>query len=124
MPKILIVDDEPFIRLLLEQTLEDLEDEGVELITTDNGETALEIIRGESPELVFLDVMMPKMNGFDVCNTVKNELGMTGVYIILLTAKGQEFDKQKGIDVGVDVYMTKPFNPDELLEKARTVLGL
>jgi DNA-binding response OmpR family regulator len=124
MPKVLIVDDEPFIRLLLEQTLEELEDEGVELITADNGETALDIIRSETPEIVFLDVMMPKMNGFDVCNMVKNELGISGVYIVLLTAKGQEFDKQKGVDVGADVYMTKPFNPDEVLEKARSVLGL
>lgn len=124
MPKVLIVDDEPFIRLLLEQTLEELEDEGVELITADNGETALEIIRGEAPEIVFLDVMMPKMNGFDVCNTVKNELGISGVYIVLLTAKGQEFDRQKGIDVGADIYMTKPFNPDEVLDKAKQVLGL
>lgn len=124
MSKVLIVDDEPFIRLLLEQTLEELEDEGVELITADNGETALDIIRSEAPEIVFLDVMMPKMNGFDVCNAVKNELGLSGVYIVLLTAKGQEFDKQKGIDVGADVYMTKPFNPDEVLEKARNILGL
>lgn len=124
MPKVLIVDDEPFIRLLLEQTLEELEDEGVELITADNGETALDIIKNETPEIVFLDVMMPKMNGFDVCHVVKNELGIAGVYIVLLTAKGQEFDKQKGIDAGADIYMTKPFNPDEVLEKARSVLGL
>jgi len=124
MPKILIVDDEPFIRLLLEQVLEELEDEGVELITADNGETALDIIRRETPELVFLDVMMPKMNGFDVCNAVKNELVINNVYIVLLTAKGQEFDKLKGVEVGADVYMTKPFNPDEVLQKARSVLGL
>ncbi len=124
MSKILIVDDEPFIRLLLEQTLEELEDEGVELITADNGETALDIIRSETPEIVFLDVMMPKMNGFDVCNMVKNELNISGVYIVLLTAKGQEFDKQKGTDAGADIYMTKPFNPDEVLEVARKILGL
>lgn len=124
MPKILIVDDEPFIRILLEQTLEELEEEGVELITTDNGATALEIIRTESPELVFLDVMMPKINGFDVCNEVKNVLGLTDIYIVLLTAKGQEFDKQKGADVSADIYMTKPFNPDDILAKARSVLGL
>lgn len=124
MPKVLIVDDEPYIRLLLEQTLEELEEEGVELISADNGESALDIIRSETPEIVFLDVMMPKMNGFDVCNTVKNELGISDVYIVLLTAKGQEFDKQKGIDVGADIYMTKPFNPDEVLEKARSILGL
>ena len=124
MPKVLIVDDEPFIRLLLEQTLEELEDEGVELVTADNGETALDIIRSETPEMVFLDVMMPKMNGFDVCHQVKNELGLTDVFIVLLTAKGQEFDKQRGVDVGADIYMTKPFNPDDVLAKTREVLGI
>jgi two-component system, OmpR family, alkaline phosphatase synthesis response regulator PhoP len=122
--KILIVDDEPHIRLLLEQTLEDLEDEGVELLTAENGEEALEAIETERPDLVFLDVMMPKMNGFDVCNAVKNELRLDGIYIIMLTAKGQEFDKQKGQQVGVDLYMTKPFDPDEVVEKSLEVLGL
>lgn len=124
MPKILIVDDEPYIRLLLKQTLEELEDEGVELITTDNGEAALDIIRRETPEVVFLDVMMPKMNGFDVCNAVKNELCIPNVCIVLLTVKGQEFDKQKGRDVGADIYMTKPFNPDDIVENARNILGI
>ncbi len=122
--KLLIVDDEPHIRLLLEQTLEDLEDQGVELLTADNGEDALEIITTEKPNLVFLDVMMPKMNGFDVCHKVKNELKMSDVYIIMLTAKGQEFDRQKGNDVGADIYMTKPFDPDEVLEKSMKILGL
>jgi len=69
-------------------------------------------------------VMMPKINGFDVCNKVKNVLGFTDIYIVLLTAKGQEFDKQKGADVGANIYMTKPFNPDDVLAKARSVLGL
>lgn len=124
MPKILIVDDEPHIRILLEQTLEDLEDEGVELFIAEDGEEALETIREENPELVFLDVMMPKLNGFQVCNKVKNELGIKSIYIILLTAKGQEFDKQKGQEVGADMYMTKPFNPDEIVEKAKDVLGI
>jgi len=124
MPKILIVDDEPHIRLLLEQTLEELEDEGVELIIAENGEQALEIICGEKPDLVFLDVMMPKMSGFDVCREVKTELNLTDIYIALLTAKGQEFDKEKGKEVGADIYLTKPFNPDEIIEKAREVLKL
>lgn len=124
MPKILIVDDEPHIRILLEQTFEDLEDEGVELLTAENGEKALQLISEETPELVFLDVMMPKMNGFEVCQKVKNDLGMKGVYIVMLTAKGQEFDRVKGLETGADTYMTKPFNPDELLEKARTILGI
>jgi len=124
MPKILIVEDDPCIRILLKQTLEELEDDGVELITADNGEAALEIISREAPELVFLDVMMPKMNGYDVCEKVKNELGITTVHIVMLTVKGQKLDRQKGKDVGADAYMTKPFNPDEILAVARKVLGL
>src|SRR6266851_7244358 len=109
--KILIVDDEPHIRMLIEQTLEELEDEEVIFLTAENGEEALEIITNEKPQLVFLDVMMPKMNGMEVCRRVKKELSIDGVYIILLTAKGQEVDRLKGQEVGADVYMTKPFDP-------------
>src|SRR5438270_3454799 len=122
--KILIVDDEPHLRMLIHQSLEELEDEGVELLTAGDGEQALDTIREEKPQLVLLDVMMPKKNGFDVCHTVKNELGLAGTCIILLTAKGQEFDRQRGQEVGADLYMTKPFDPDALLEKARSVLGI
>lgn len=122
--KILIVDDEPHIRMLIEQTLEELEDEGVEFLTAENGEIALEIIQRENPQLVFLDVMMPKMNGMEVCRRVKKELGLHNVFIVLLTAKGQEVDRQKGQDVGADVYMTKPFDPEVIMQKARQVLGI
>lgn len=124
MPKILIVDDEPHIRLLLEQTLEELEEKGVTLLMAENGEIAVEIIKKERPELVLLDIMMPKLNGFDVCNKVKNEFNMKDVYIIMLTAKGQEFDKKRGEQVGADVYMTKPFNPDVIVEMAADILGI
>lgn len=123
-PKILIVDDEPHIRMLLEQTLEELEDEGVELLTAVNGEDALEKIRSEKPNLVFLDVMMPKKNGFDVCHEVKNDSEMPEVYIIMLTAKGQELERERAKEMGADLYMTKPFDPDEVLEKAKEVLGI
>jgi len=122
--KILIVDDEPHLRMLIQQTLEELEDYCVELLTARDGDEALETIRTELPNLVFLDVMMPKKNGFDVCNAVKNELALGHIYIILLTAKGQEFDRKRGQEVGADLYMTKPFDPDALLTKARSVLGL
>ena len=122
--KILIVDDEAHLRMLLQQTLEDLEDEGVEILTASNGEEALKTIREEQPNLIFLDVMMPKKNGFEVCETVKHELRMSEVHIILLTAKGQEFDRQRGEQAGADLYMTKPFDPDAILAKARSVLGL
>ena len=122
--KLLIVDDEAHIRMLIEQTLEELEDEGVEFLTAENGEIALDIIQKENPKLVFLDVMMPKMNGMEVCRRVKKELGLNNVFIVLLTAKGQELDRQKGQEVGADVYMTKPFDPEKILEKAREVLQL
>jgi DNA-binding response OmpR family regulator len=122
--KILIVDDEAHIRMLIGQTLEELEDDDVEFFTADNGQTALEIIQAEKPNMVFLDVMMPKMNGMEVCRRVKKELGLNDVFIILLTAKGQELDRQKGQEVGADVYMTKPFDPEVLLNKAKEVLGL
>ena len=122
--KLLIVDDEPHIRMLIEQTLEELEDEDVTFLTAENGEQALEIIQSEKPQLVFLDVMMPKMNGMEVCRRVKKELGLDNVFIILLTAKGQNLDRQKGHEVGADVYMTKPFDPEAILNKAKEVLGL
>ena len=122
--KILIVDDEPHLRMLLQQTLEELEDEGVELLTATNGEEALAVIESVKPNLVFLDVMMPKLSGFDVCERAKHGLGLKDVYIVLLTAKGQEFDRQRGQQVGADLYMTKPFDPDALVQKARAVLGM
>ncbi len=122
--KILIVDDEVHLRTLLHQTLEELEDEGIELHTATNGEEALAAIEALQPNLVFLDVMMPKLSGFDVCERAKKVLGLANVYIVLLTAKGQEFDRQRGIEVGADLYMTKPFDPDSLLMKARDVLGI
>lgn len=122
--KLLIVDDEPHIRLLLEQTLEELEDHDIEIFTATNGLEALETIQQEKPNLVFLDVMMPKMNGYDVCQKVKGELGLKEIFIIMLTAKGQEFDRSRGKDVGADIYMTKPFDPDEILDKACKILGI
>jgi two-component system, OmpR family, alkaline phosphatase synthesis response regulator PhoP len=122
--KILIVDDEAHLRTLLRQTLEELEDEGVELHTATNGEEALASMQSLKPDLVFLDVMMPKLSGFDVCERAKKTLGLAEVFIVLLTAKGQEFDRQRGLAVGADLYMTKPFDPDSLLMKAREVLGL
>jgi len=122
--KLLIVDDEAHIRMLLEQTLEELEDDGVNFFSAENGEEALEIIQTENPQLVFLDVMMPKMNGMEVCRRVKKELALGKVFIVLLTAKGQELDRQRGQEVGADLYMTKPFDPEMILKKAKEVLGL
>jgi DNA-binding response OmpR family regulator len=124
MKKVLIVDDEAHIRSLLEQTLEDLEDEDVEILTAGDGEEGLRKIRRETPELVFLDIMLPKMNGYDVCRAVKeNELTRDST-IVLLTAKGQKSELYKGLELGAVDYITKPFDPDEVYEMARKLLGL
>lgn len=124
MPKILIVDDEKHIRMLLEQTLEEFADSGTQLYFADNGEDALALILKEEPELVFLDVMMPKMNGFEVCRQVRLHTGTNNnIYIVLLTAKGQESDRKKGEEVGADLYMTKPFDPEEVVKKTMEILG-
>lgn len=123
--KVLIVDDEPNILILMEQALEKLEDDyNVQLLLAKNGVEALEIVKVEKPDLIFLDVMMPKMSGLEVCRAIKQKLAYSHIYIIMLTAKGQEFDKQSGIAVGADLYMTKPFRPREVLAKSKEVLGL
>lgn len=122
--QVLIVDDEAHIRLLIERLLEDLEDDDVLILTAANGDDGLKMIRAQRPDLVFLDVMMPGINGFEVCRTVKKELAMEDVYIVLLTAKGQKQDAQLGVEAGADMYMTKPFSPDALLDLTEKVLGL
>ena len=124
MPKVLIVDDEPLIRLLLEQTLEVFEDHGVEILSAENGIEAVEIIKKERPELVFLDVMMPKMNGFEVCSIVKQQLLMQDICIVMLTAKGQEQDRQKALEAGTDQYITKPFSIQEVSSKVSEILHI
>jgi DNA-binding response OmpR family regulator len=123
--KILIVDDEVHIRTLLEQSLEELEeDHDVELYTAENGQEGLDSIRSLHPGLVLLDIMMPMMNGYDVCQAVREDSDFDDVKIILLTAKGQEADRERGVAVGATQYMTKPFDPDELLDIAKEMLGL
>ena len=120
--QILIVDDEAFIRVLLKQTLEDLEDMGVDLLLAADGEEGVEIALRRHPDLIFLDVMMPKLNGYEVCRRIKE--ADSQAYIMLLTAKGQAIDKEKGLSAGADEYVTKPFDPDYILERAAEVLGI
>jgi CheY-like chemotaxis protein len=123
--KIVIVDDEVHIRALLEQTLEDLEeDHDVELFIAANGQEGLELITEVKPDLVFLDVMMPLMNGYDVCQAVTQNPDLNQVKVVLLTAKGQEADRERGLSVGATEYMTKPFDPDDVVKYAKSVLGL
>ena len=122
--KILIVDDEVKMRRLLREALEEFEDKGVELLVVENGSDAIESVRAEKPDLIILDAMMPGMNGFDVCSTIRNELGMKDVYILMLSADGQEINKQKGKTVGSDGFMTKPFDPDEIAQKVAQILKM
>jgi two-component system alkaline phosphatase synthesis response regulator PhoP len=122
--KILIVDDEVHIRALLEQALEDLEDEGVEILLAREGEEGLRVAREEKPDLMFLDIMMPKKNGYEVCEEIKGDPELKDIYIIMLTAKGQAADRVRGEKVKANEYITKPFNPDEILQKASDILGV
>ncbi|MCB2356006.1 response regulator [Clostridium estertheticum] len=124
MKKILIVDDEVNNRLLLEEILEDFKEKDVEILLAEDGKQALDIIKNERPNLVFLDIMMPTINGYEVCNAVKKELKLQGIYIVLLTAKGREDDKYRGRQVMCDKYITKPFHFNEVLDIAENVLGI
>jgi len=124
MKKILIVDDEVNNRLLLMEILEEFKEKGVEILLAEDGKQALDIIKSERPDLVFLDIMMPIINGYEVCFMVKKELKMLDMYIVLLTAKSQAEDKNRGLEVLCDKYITKPFYFDEVLAIAENVLGL
>jgi len=124
--RILIVDDERRTLLLMERALRDLQDEheDIEIVTASNGEEALQMIESDKPDLVYLDIMMPHVNGLDVCKTVKSQQETQDVYIVMLTAMGQEGDKQSAKDAGADLYLTKPFDPDKVVDIAREVLDL
>jgi DNA-binding response OmpR family regulator len=121
---VLIVDDEQHIRLLIEQTLEELLDEDVELSTAADGDEALAAIGAQHPARGFLDVMMPGRSGLDVCRAVRADPELAGAHIVLLTAKGQAQDRAEGLAAGADEFLTKPFDPDALLALARAVLQL
>jgi DNA-binding response OmpR family regulator len=117
---ILVVDDEPFICRSLTFVLRK---DNYRVFEARNGEEALAAIREHKPDLVFLDVMMPKMNGFQVTEQVRADQSLAGVKIILLTAKGQECDREIGKTAGANDYMTKPFSPTKILDRAREILG-
>jgi DNA-binding response OmpR family regulator len=117
--KILVVDDEPFILRSLSFVLRR---EGFDVDEARNGDEALDAIRATRPHLVLLDVMMPKKNGYEVLSEVKSDPELRSTYIIMLTAKGQEADRIKGMELGVDEYMTKPFSPMKIVERAKAVL--
>ena len=118
--KILVVDDEPFICRSLTFVLRK---GNYEVLEARDGEEALDAIRSHKPDLVFLDVMMPKVNGFEVTQQIRSDAAYDDVKIILLTAKGQECDREVGRQAGANDYLTKPFSPTKILDRARQILG-
>jgi DNA-binding response OmpR family regulator len=117
--KILIADDEPNIVISLEFLMKR---EGYQVLLARDGGEALAVIARERPSLVLLDVMMPGKSGFDVCQSVRADETLSGVKIVLLTAKGRETDIAKGLALGATDYMTKPFSTKELAARVRSLL--
>ena len=117
--RVLIADDHPQGVELLDAYLADT---GFEIETAYDGDEALRKVRDWRPDLVLLDIMMPKISGFEVCEKVKADPELRSIKIILLTAKGQDSDREVGRLAGADDYMTKPFSPTKILERAREIL--
>lgn len=118
--KLLVADDEPNIVISLEYLMKR---EGYQVLVATDGNQALEMIQRERPALVLLDVMMPGKTGFEVCQAVRADPELAAVRILMLTAKGRETDISKGLALGADAYMTKPFSTRELVDKVRQMLG-
>ncbi|MDQ2695961.1 MAG: response regulator [Pseudomonadota bacterium] len=117
---ILVVDDEPNILLSLEFLMKQA---GYRVRTASDGEAALQAMAAECPDLVLLDVMMPRKDGYEVCQTVRGNPAWKAVKVIMLTAKGREVEKEKGLAMGADDYITKPFSTQEVVAKVRQLLG-
>lgn len=119
-PKILIADDEPSLRLLVRATLED---EDYQIVEAADGTTALDAIRVHQPTLVFLDVGMPGMTGLEVCQAIKEDPELNHIKVVMLTAKSQPRDFQRGRAAGADQYLTKPFSPLQLIDLVESVVS-
>jgi DNA-binding response OmpR family regulator len=121
MPKrVLIVDDEPNILACLEFLLEDA---GLQVQTASNGQEALDRVAAFRPDLVLLDVMMPVLNGYEVCQRLRRDPASRGLRILMLSAKGRDVEISKGLELGADAYLTKPFATGELLAKVKELLA-
>ena len=121
MPKkIMVVDDEPYIARVIKFKLEQ---EGYTVISANDGITGLNKIKEEKPDLVLLDVMMPGMSGYEVCQKIKGDAELAGIPVVILTAKGQERDREQGFSMGASDYITKPFSPNRLLELVKSIVG-
>ena len=118
--RILIADDEPNILISLEYLMKR---EGYEVLVARDGEEALQVLQRERPRLVLLAVMMPKRSGLEVCQALRADEALRGTLVLMLTAKGRDTDVAKGLALGADAYMTKPFSTRELAHKVREMLA-
>ncbi len=118
--RILVVDDEIYIVHILDFSLGM---EGYEVITALDGEQALEKARADRPDLIVLDIMMPKLDGYETCKLLKADDNTKNIPVILLSAKGRNVDQKIGFEVGADDYITKPFSPRKLVERINAILG-
>ena len=118
--KILVVDDEIYIVHILDFSLGM---EGYEVITALDGEQAIEKAHAEKPDLIVLDIMMPKLDGYETCKALKGDSETRDIPVILLSAKGRNVDQKIGFEVGADDYITKPFSPRKLVERINAILG-
>jgi CheY-like chemotaxis protein len=118
--RVLVVDDDVHMRRLIRNLVEN---EGLECQEAEDGLSALEMVRQERPDLVILDVMMPGMDGYQVCRMLKFDEGLTDVHVIMLTSRAKPTDKEAGYYTGADLYLTKPFRPPEFIEAVRQLLG-
>jgi len=119
--KILIVDDEPNIVISLEFLMKK---EGFAIAVASDGEEALAKVASFEPDLILLDVMMPKKSGFEVCEALRADPSNSGLLIVMLTAKGRDTEVAKGLAIGADAYVTKPFSTKDLVVKLKTMLGV
>ena len=118
--KIMIVDDEPNIVRSLSFVLNK---EGYDVSIANDGDQAMAMIRDSKPDILILDVMMPKKNGYDVCDEVKSDPDLQDIQVMMLTANGLEGDREIGLSKGADEYFTKPFSPKLVLNKVKELLG-
>jgi two-component system, OmpR family, alkaline phosphatase synthesis response regulator PhoP len=117
---ILVVEDEPNIVLSLRFLMRQA---GFDVREANDGEAALAEVEKRAPDLILLDVMIPKRDGYDVCQTIRSNPDLDNIYIIMLTAKGREVDREKGLSLGANDYVTKPFSTRDLTEKVKQILG-
>jgi two-component system alkaline phosphatase synthesis response regulator PhoP len=123
LKKVLIVDDEDMTRVLLTHILQRMRVDGLEVLLAEDGEEAVRMATEERPGLILLDVLLPKLNGYDVCQRVRRIVDYSP-YVVILTARGNSNDRQRAEAIGANDFMTKPFNPARLMNQLSEIWGL